>query len=248
MHPVLFNIFGLEIKTYGVLIALAFLTGIYGASALAEKKGIKKDTMLDLGLLLIICGLIGSRLLYVIIWWKYYVKAPLDILKVWEGGLVYYGGFILAAAGGLIWMKKNKLPFFKISDILVPFLALAHAIARIGCFCSGCCYGRADAHGIIFKTIGDNIPHLPTQIYESAANFLNFVVLILFYRYPGRKDGDVLYLYLLNYGVIRTIIEMFRADPERGTIFSMSTSTFLSIFLIVAGVAGLVYNRMKHGK
>ena len=248
MHPVLFSVFGLEIKTYGVLIALAFLTGIYGASALAGKQGIKKDAILDLGLVLIVCGLVGARLLYVIIWWKYYAKAPLDILKIWQGGLVFYGGFIMAVIGGILWMKKNSLPFFRVSDILVPFLALAHSIARIGCFCAGCCYGRADPHGIIFKAIGDNIPHLPTQIYESAANFLNFAVLILFYRYPKRKDGDVLYLYLLNYGVIRTIIEIFRADPERGTILSLSTSTFISMFLIAAGAAGLVYNRMKNGK
>jgi phosphatidylglycerol:prolipoprotein diacylglycerol transferase len=248
MHPVLVSIFGLEIKTYGVIVAVAFLAGIYLASMLAEREGIKKDTIIDLGIVIIICALLGARILYVLIWWKDYLKHPLDIFKVWEGGLVYYGGFLMAVAGVLWWLKRNKLPFLKVTDILTPFLALGHSIARIGCFCSGCCYGRPDPHGIIFKSIGDNIPHLPTQLYESAANFLNFIVLILFYRYARRKQGDVFYLYLLNYGVIRTLIELFRADPERGVILGLSTSTFISIFLILGGAAGLIYNRVANGK
>jgi phosphatidylglycerol:prolipoprotein diacylglycerol transferase len=248
MHPVLFSLFGFEIKTYGVLVAVAFLTGIYLASILAEKEGVKKDDMLDLGLVIIICALLGARLLYVGIWWKYYLKNPLDILKVWEGGLVYYGGFILSVIGTFFWLARKKLSFLKITDILVPFLALSHAIARIGCYFSGCCYGRQDPHGVIFPNIGDNLPHLPVQLYESAANFLNFVFLLLFFRLAKRKEGDVFYLYLFNYGIIRIIMEMFRGDPERGTILFLSTSTFISLVLLVSGAAGLIYNRLANGK
>ena len=93
MYPVLFNIGGLEIRTYGVLTALAFLTGIYLASLLAKKQGLKQDDMLDLGLVIIIFAVLGARLLYVFVWWKYYLAHPLDIFKVWEGGLVFFGGF-----------------------------------------------------------------------------------------------------------------------------------------------------------
>ena len=246
MHPVLFSLFGFEIKTYGVIVAVAFLAGIYLASALAEKEGVKKDDMLDLGLLIIVCSLLGARILYVAIWWKYYLKNPLDILKVWEGGLVYYGGFILSVAGAIWWLARKKISFLKVTDILVPFLALSHAIARIGCFFSGCCYGRPYAQGVIFPNLGDNTPRFPVQLYESAANFLNFVVLILFFRYAKRKQGDVFFLYLLNYGIIRSIMEIFfRGDPERGTILIFSTSTFISLFLIVSGAAGLVFNRLR---
>jgi len=245
MHPILFRLFGLEIRTYGVMVAAAFFVGIYGASLFAEKQGIKKYYIYDLGLLTVVFGLLGARLLYVAIWWKDYVNNPLEILMVWKGGLVYYGGFILATIAALTWMNIKKLPVLKISDILVPFLALAHSIARIGCFFNGCCYGREDVHGIIFRSIGDNLPHLPTQLYESAANFVNFIILILFNLNSKKKKGDVLYLYLLNYGVIRTIMEVFRGDPERGTIFMFSTSTFISMFLIAAGIIGLIYNKVK---
>jgi phosphatidylglycerol:prolipoprotein diacylglycerol transferase len=173
------------------------------------------------------------------------MKNPLDILKVWEGGLVYYGGFILSVIGAMWWLAKKKLSFLKITDILVPFLALSHAIARIGCFFSGCCYGRPDIHGVIFPNLGDNTARFPVQLYESAANFVNFLVLILFYKYAKRKQGDVFFLYLLNYGVIRSIMEVFfRGDPERGTVFFFSTSAFISLFLIVSGAAGLIYNRL----
>lgn len=244
MHPILFNIAGFEIKTYGVLVAIAFLAGIYLMSVLAEKEGIKKDDMLDLGLVIIICSLLGARLLYILIWWKYYLEHPLDMLKVWEGGLVYYGGFLLSVGGVIWWLAKKKLLFFKVADIIVPFLALSHAIARIGCYFSGCCYGRPDPHGVIFPNVGDGIPRLPVQLFESAANFLNFVILILFYRFAKRKQGDVFFLYLFNYGIIRIIMEMFRGDPERGTVFIFSTSTFISIVLLVSGTAGLIYNRL----
>lgn len=243
MHPVLFSLFGFEIKTYGVMVAVAFLAGIYLASMLAEKEGIKKDDMLDLGLVIIICALIGARLLYIFIGWKYYLQHPLDMLKVWEGGLVYYGGFIMSAIGTFWWLARKKLSFLKITDILVPFLALSHAIARIGCYFSGCCYGRPDEHGVIFPVLEDNTARIPVQLYESAANFLNFVFLILIYKFAKKKTGDVFYLYLFNYGVIRIIMEMFRGDAERGMVFIFSTSTFISIILIVSGIIGLLYNR-----
>jgi phosphatidylglycerol---prolipoprotein diacylglyceryl transferase len=245
MHPVLFSLFGLEIKTYGVIAAVAFLTGIYLSAKLGEREGIKKDSMLDLGLIIIICSLAGARLLYIMIAWKYYLKNPLDMFKVWEGGLVYFGGFLLSVGGVFWWLKRHKLPFLKVTDILVPFTALGHAIARVGCYFSGCCYGRPDVHGVVFPCLQDNIARVPVQIYESAANFFNFLVLILFYRFAKRKEGDVFYLYLLNYGVIRMIMEMFfRGDPERGTVFFLSTSAFISVFLILAGAAGLIYNRV----
>lgn len=249
MHPILFSIGPLEIRVYGVLTAFAFLTAITLASMLAKKRGFHPDVILDLGLVVIMSTVVGARLLYVIVWWKYFGEHPLDIFKVWEGGLVFYGGLIGSVIGGALWIRHKKIPFLEIADICMPFVSLAHAIGRIGCYYNACCYGRENEHyGVIFPAIGDNIKHMPTQLYESVLNFLNFVVLILIFKNKNRKTGDVLFMYSLNYGVIRFIIELFRGDPERGTVMLLSTSSFISLFMIVIGIAGLIYLRVKKQK
>jgi phosphatidylglycerol---prolipoprotein diacylglyceryl transferase len=246
MHPILFSLGPLEIRVYGFLTALSFITAIYLASVLAKKEGFNPDVIFDLGLVVIISTVIGARILYVMVEWKYFAANPAAIFKIWEGGLVFYGGLIGSVIGAIFWLKHKKLPFFPIADICIPFLAVAHAIGRIGCYFNGCCYGAVNEHcGVIFPSIGDGLMHIPTQLIESALNFLNFIVLILFFRNKKRKTGDVLFLYLLNYGIIRLIIEIFRGDPERGTVFFMSTSQFISIFMIVIGIAGFVYLRLK---
>ena len=246
MHPILFNIGPLEIRAYGVLTALAFLTAIYMASMLAKKRGMNPDIIFDMGLVVIMTSIVGARLLYVIVWWKYFGAHPVEIFKIWEGGLVFYGGAIAGFFGGLAWVKYKKLPALQIADICLPFVALAHAIGRIGCWFNACCYGAVNEQfGVIFPALGDNLKHYPTQLYESAMNFLNFVVLILFFRNKKRKDGDVLFMYCFNYGIIRMVVEIFRGDPERGTVMFMSTSQFISAFLIATGIVGFIYLRVR---
>lgn len=107
MHPVIFNLGPLEIRTYGVLIAIGFLVAIYSAAYLAEKNGIKKEIIYDLGFVIIISSVIGVRLLYVFVWYKYYLNNFLEIFMVWKGGLVFYGGLIGAVIGGTIFIKKK---------------------------------------------------------------------------------------------------------------------------------------------
>lgn len=250
MHPILFEFAGLKITTYGLIVGIAFLFSLYLTSELAKKQGIKSDVIFDLGFIIIIWAIIGARLLYILIWYKEYIKDPISIFKVWEGGLVFYGGFIAAFIACIWWIRSKKLDFFVIADIFAPFIALGHSIARIGCFYAGCCYGReSDCHGIlcgvIYPALGDNITRFPTQIYESFANFLNFIILIIFFKKFKSKNGDVIFLYFLNYGIIRIIIEFFRGDPERGRIIFLSTSTFISIFMILIGLSWFFYFRNK---
>jgi len=242
MHPILCEIGGFPIKVYGLIVAAAFLTAIYLSSMLAKKEGFDKDVMIDLGIASIIGAVIGSRLLYVGVWWQYYAKHIPEIFMLWQGGLVFYGGFIGAVLACWWWISRKKLSFWKLGDIAAPFIALAHSMGRIGCFFNGCCYGAVDyKHGLIFPGAGDNLPHFPIQLVESVCNFLNFVVLILVFKYKRKADGQVFSLYFLNYGIIRFVLEFFRGDAERGTILFISTSKFISIFMILAGIAGLIY-------
>jgi len=254
MHPILFEFAGLKITTYGLIVAVAFLASIYLAAELAKKQGIKSDIIFDLGFIIIIWAIIGARLLYILIWYKDYIKDPIAIFKVWEGGLVFYGGFIASFFAALLWIKSKNLDFFILADIVAPFIAFGHSIARIGCFFAGCCYGReSNCHhllcGVVFPALGDNITRYPVQLYESFANFLNFLVLIFFYRKFKSKNGDVIFLYFLNYGIIRIIMEFFRGDPERGKILFLSTSTFISLFMVFVGILWFFYFRhKKYGK
>ncbi len=242
MHPVLFNLGPLEIRVYGLVVAIGFLTAIYFAAFLAERQGIKKDIIYDLGFVIIISSIIGARLLYIFVWYKYFLKNFLEIFMVWKGGMVFYGGLIGALIGSFIYIKIKKLPFLKIGDLSMPFVSLAHSIGRIGCFYNGCCYGRIDEKcGIIFPAIGDGQPHLPTQIYESILNLINFLLLIILYKYFKKREGLIFYLYFINYSFIRIIMELFRGDEERGKILFFSTSTFISIILMAIGIAGLLY-------
>ncbi len=242
MHPVLFNLGHLEIRVYGLLVAVGFLVAIYFAAYLAERQGIKKDVIYDLGFVIIISSIIGARLLYVFVWYKYYLKNFHEIFMVWKGGMVFYGGLIGALIGGFLYIKIKKLPFLKIGDICIPFVSLAHSIGRIGCFYNGCCYGKIDEKcGVVFPVLEDGKPHLPTQIYESILNFINFFILIILYKYFKKKEGFIFYLYFINYSIIRLIIELFRGDEERGQILFLSTSTFISIIMMIIGIAGLLY-------
>jgi len=249
MYPELITIGAFSLGSYGVLIALAFIAGIMLASKLSIKEGYGKDDILDLGLVAIFTSVIGARALYVIVWWEYFAKEPARIFKVWEGGLVFYGGLIGAVIGTAVWLKIKKKPVLKTGDICMPFVALAHAIGRIGCFLNGCCYGRvSEKYGLVFPGVGDNVPHLPVQIYESVLNFINFIFLIVFYRFFKKRDGEVFFLYFINYAVIRVIMEFFRGDAERGMFAGLSTSTFISIVVIIFGAAGIIFIRLKNGK
>ncbi len=252
MHPVLFEFAGLKITTYGLMVAIAFLSSIYLAAELAKKQGIKSDLIFDLGFIIIIWAIIGARLLYVIIWYKDYIKDPIAIFKVWEGGLVFYGGFIASFLAVLLWIKSKKLNFFMLADIIAPFIAFGHSIARIGCFFAGCCYGReSDCHnllcGVVFPSLGDNITRYPVQLYESFANFLNFLILIFFYRKLKSKDGDVIFLYFLNYGIIRIIMEFFRGDPS-GVYINLSTAQWISLVFAATGLFFIFRKKKKEIK
>jgi len=241
MHPILLEIGGFELRSYGVSVALAFLVGILAAAKLAKRAKLSEEAVYDIGVTAIISAIIGARILYVIVNFSYYREDPMSVFKVWEGGLVFYGGLIGALIGTYLFVKLNKLDYFAYADIFAPLIALGHSIGRMGCFLNGCCYGGVDEkHGIIMPAIGDNLPHLPVQLYESGLNFILFAVLFIWYLRFSKKRGEIMFLYLAGYSVVRFIMELFRGDAERGFFMSLSTSTIISIALFAAGAAGLI--------
>jgi phosphatidylglycerol:prolipoprotein diacylglycerol transferase len=208
MHPVLFEIGPFKVFSYGAALAAAFLLASYLARKKAVSAGMDGDKILDLSILLIVSGIAGGRGLFVMLNLEEYLARPADILKLWEGGLVWYGGLIAAVVCAVVFMRINRMPVLKTGDIMAPYIALGQAIGRIGCFLNGCCYGKPTdlPIGVTFPGMGVKV--MPTQLMESAAMFALFLVL----RRREPSNGRVLLLYLIGYSVFRFLIEFLRGD------------------------------------
>ena len=242
MHPVLFKIGPLTLHTYGVFVALGFIVGIALAIHLGKKQGIAKEKILDIGFYALIAAIVGSRLLFVLVEYKYFIEHPLDIFKLWEGGLVFFGGLLLAVLVILIYLKKNALPLWKTLDLFAPSLAIGHAIGRLGCFSAGCCYGKPTdlPWGVTFTDPNSlaiiGVPIHPTQLYESAAEIAIFIFLMLSRKHK-RSDGQILWTYILLYSFARFIIEFFRGGKARGFIYNdFSIAQGISAALFIAAI------------
>jgi len=242
MHPILFNIGPFTLHTYGLFISMGVLLTIAVAVREARREGLDSQQMLDLGFYLLLAAILGSRLLYVLIFYQDYLPRPWAIFKLWEGGLVFYGGLLLALPVGIWYLRRHHLPLWKTTDIWAAPLALGHAVGRVGCFAAGCCYGRPTEipWAVIFTDPQSlailGVPLHPVQLYEALCNLLLFLFLY-FYR-PHRKfDGQVFWLYVLLYSLIRFALEFLRGDA-RGFILPpyLSTSQGFSILLVAASV------------
>lgn len=228
MYPVLFNIGPVSVYSYGVMLALAFLVVAFLARRRAFALGGNGDAILDLCIWLIVSGVIGGRLLFILLNLDYYGEKPLDALKLWQGGLVWYGGLIAAIAASIIFLSAKKMPVLKTGDLMMPYVALGQSIGRIGCFLNGCCYGKATALPIGVTFSAAQGPVHPTQLYESAAMLIVF--LILRKRVPG--NGRTLFLYLMMYSVIRFLIEFLRGDNP-AVLMGLTISQLISVVIFM---------------
>ena len=237
MHPILIEFGFFKIFTYGLLVATGFLVAILLASSRAEKEGLDSQNVLDLCFYVMISALLGARLLYVIVEYRYFLDSPLEIFKFWKGGLVFYGGLILGVLISLWYLKRNQMPMWKTADLLAPSIALGQSIGRWGCFFAGCCYGKKTdvTWGIVFADPRSLAPleislH-PTQVYLS----LNAVFIFIFLMWLSKRkvfDGQILWSYGILYSIGRFLIEYFRGD-DRGFPLEqvLSTSQFVGVFV-----------------
>ncbi len=253
MFPVLIRIGPLTIHTYGFMIAIGFLLGFWLAAREAKRIGVPHEPLADVGFAAVLAGIVGSRIVYVMTNWPVFAGRPFDMIKIWEGGLVFYGG-VIAAVPAAIWVARRKgLPVWRTADIWAPSLAIAHAVGRIGCFCAGCCHGSPvqDLPWAVTFTHPETlaiqgVPLHPTQLYESFAEVLNFSLLFFFFRPRKTFDGQLFWIYMLNYSIIRVVTEQYRGDLVRGFIIpGISTSTAISAALFVTALAFLLILRKR---
>lgn len=278
MHPVLFR-FGADypVHTYGLLVAFAFALALYLVAREGPKVGITSDHVADFGFWALVSSLVGSRLLFLAVNWRPYWDACFEapagrrdcfmVLEFWKGGLVFYGGLLGAIAGSILWARRAKIPFLVLADVAAPTIALAHVFGRLGCFFAGCCYGKPSRWplaasfprgslawtewlraGAMPARVATTPPLHPTQMYEAFGNLLLFFVLLRL-RSRKRFTGQVIVGYLAGYGILRALLEIFRADTDRGFLVRLpvpSLSRWLSLppgeplFLSTAQAVGIL--------
>jgi phosphatidylglycerol:prolipoprotein diacylglycerol transferase len=220
MHPVLFKAGPITIYSYGVMVALGFAVAIFLANRRAGRFGLSGDLVVDLLITALVTGIAGARLFYIILSFQYYRANPMEILDLSKGGLVWYGGFFMALASVALFIKVKRMGFWNTMDLLAPYIVLAQALGRIGCFLNGCCYG---------------ISGIPVQLYASLSLFAIFIVLRL-WQEVRRFNGEIFLGYCILYSLKRFGIEFLRGDNPRA-FFGLTISQVISIAVVLVSAA-----------
>ncbi|HXU64533.1 MAG TPA: prolipoprotein diacylglyceryl transferase [Polyangia bacterium] len=257
MHPVLFILpLGrreLAISTYGVLVTAGLAVGIWVAQREGRRRGFDSSRVMDLAFWTIVAGLVGSRLAYGIVnaraFWAACVDGPgprwhdcTSLFRLWEGGLVFYGGVAAAGGAAFVFARRQGWSFGDVGDLAAPALAIGHAFGRLGCFAAGCCFGKETTSrlgmsfprdsvafemlrrsGAIPLGAGETPPLHPTQLYEAAGEAVIFAALMALAPRLRRRPGALVTTYLALYAALRFLIEMFRGDAIRGMLVAWQT-------------------------
>jgi phosphatidylglycerol:prolipoprotein diacylglycerol transferase len=244
VHPIAFQLGPLTIHWYGVMIALAFLTGLWTATRRARRENLSGERIADVTLWIMFGAIAGARFVYVTTYWKSeFAGQPFsEVFAIWNGGLVYYGGLIGAAVAGTIYLRWKKLPLWKTADVLAPSIALGSVFGRIGCLLNGCCYGRACNLPWAICFPADNplhpptTPVHPTEIYDALLNFALYLFLAWLFR-RKKFDGQIFATYLICYAMTRSFVEYFRGDyPVDHIHAGLTSAQLVSVPIFVAGI------------
>jgi phosphatidylglycerol:prolipoprotein diacylglycerol transferase len=252
VFPRLFHIGNFNMPTYGLLVSLGVLLGLWISVRNSQKQGIDPDKAWNLGIIVVMCGIVGAKVLYIIVDWSDYAAHPGEIfsLNTLQAGGVFSGGLIGAFAAAAWYIRRHRMPALATCDAFAPGLAIGHAIGRVGCFAAGCCFGKPTdhfwgvtftnpiAHELVGTPIGEALQ--PTQLFESAVELLNFFILAWMLK-RKKFDGQVIGTYFFLYGVARFFLEYLRGDPGRGEVFGgiITGTQLVALCLIAAG--GLIW-------
>ena len=240
MHPALLRVGSWTLSTYGVTLALAFLIVIRLAAHAAARSArplgpLSAEELLDLGCWALVGSIIGGRLFYVIGNWDVYRVQPFEIVALWHGGLIWYGGFLGGVASTAWYLRRRGHAVWRGLDQVIPFVALGHAIGRIGCFLNGCCLGTPTRSwcGVLFP--GHEVPLVPVQLIESVGLLALYVWLRrLQTASPARRAGWIFGAYLVAYGALRWALEYWRDQPQ--VVADLTLQQVISGALMIVGL------------
>lgn len=251
------NVFGHDIPMYGVMMMVGAFFSVLFACLRARKRGVDPMDVLLCAIFCFIIGLLGAKTLFIITEIPHYIQHiksfgfSLNWImdEIITAGIVFYGGLIGGVFGGWLYTRLFRLDFWKIADVMIPFLPLAHGFGRVGCFCAGCCYGRAALDtdpewlrslAVVYtNAIGapnDGVPRYPVQLFEACFLILVLFPILVAFSRKDHKPGRVVGLYFIVYGIFRFINEYLRADSIRGIFGGVSTSQWISLALVPLGI------------
>ena len=257
MFPEVFHIGTFFLPTYGLLVAIAFLTALAITSRLAVKAGLNQESVMNLGIYCALAGIVGAKVLMIVLdpairnnW------SEIFSLSTLQAAGIFYGGFFAALATAFLYMRRKHLPALKTADVFAPGLAIGHGIGRLGCFSAGCCWGvptrlpwavtftNPRARELVGVPLGVSLH--PTQLYESLGELFIFAALYGLFLRPHR-DGSVVSLYLVLYGMLRFLVEFVRfhdlqSNPVTGPF---STEQWISLALVAAGSCYWLFARNR---
>jgi len=245
MFPRLLHHGSFYLPTYGFMVAVGLIAGLLVIFKLAKKNGVDPDHAWNLGIIVILSGIIGAKILMLIVEWQRYKS---DLFGTMQAGGVFSGGVVAAFIAGTWYVRRRRMPWLKTADVFAPGLALGHAFGRLGCFAAGCCYGKETnlPWGVKFsdtwaeKLSGTPLGvHLhPTQIYEFLVEITNFFLLLWLIR-RKRFDGQIIATYLFTYGIARFFLEFLRGDEGRGQFLDtgLTVTQFIAILMVIGGGA-----------
>ena len=260
MYPIAFKLGSLTVHSYGIMIALAFLAGLWTATLRARRENIPGERITDVVTWIMVGSIIGARTVYVTTWHEEFAGQPwTEIFAVWHGGLVYYGGLIGGIIAALLYAWWKKMPVWKMADVLAPSIALGSFFGRAGCLLNGCCYGRQTdlpwaitftnplAHELSNTPL--NVPLHPTQIYDGLLNLALYFFLAWLFR-RKKFDGEIIATYLICYAIIRSIVEVFRGDYTKLHYhLGLTPAQWISVPIFITGLAlAAILSRTKEVK
>lgn len=245
MYPTIFKVGSLAIRSYGVALATAVFLTVWLVERNAKKKGVEGYKIFDLAVIILLVSIAGARVMYVVEHWSDYHDDPFRVLMVWEGGLIFLGGFIPGIIVGLLYLRLKRL--WGLRDTIALYLPIAIGVTRIGCFLNGCCFGKPtdSSIGVVFPPLSaagvefPGIPLHPTQLYSLGAAFLIFLVLISI-RKKEPREGSLFWSFLILYSFFRFGVDWIRYYEPAAYLSFLTINQWISIVVAFISVAGLV--------
>lgn len=265
LSRIAFKVFELEVYWYGVIITLGILVGLGLALYIAKKTGQDGEQYMDFLMYAIVFAFLGARIYYVMFRLDYYLQNPIEIFNLREGGIAIYGGIMGAAIVAVIFTKKRNIKFWQFADTAIYGLIIGQVIGRWGNFVNREAFGdftnslfamrimKDQANGPMTDKILSNLQIVnnvtyiqvhPTFLYESLWN-LGLLIILLIYRKHKRFEGEILFLYLVGYGLGRLWIEGLRTDPLLLALLQVPASQVVSAIIIIVGLIGVINGRKR---
>jgi phosphatidylglycerol:prolipoprotein diacylglycerol transferase len=235
----LFQFGPFTVTSYGFMVALGIVVGLLVVLHAGKRRGMDTDTLLDLALYMIVAGVIGSRVAYVFLEWDQHGADPLSVLRIWDGGLSFFGALALCLVVLIWFVRRRGLSLTRVGDIVVLGVAAGYPFGRVGCFLNGCCYGLPTNHvfGVTFPF--DEMARHPTQLYSVGFGVVIFLVVWALSR-NRPFDGSIMWLFLVLYGGYRFLIDFWRVSPPSG-IEALTVGQLISLAAVVAGGLALCF-------